>query len=67
MRGRLKWQWNGYDITCLHLFGSDIEADQPTPKRITQHPHFQAICLQREGLDTAIVGLWSVRNESTNR
>ena len=46
----------GCDITCLYYFGSDIEADQPTP-----HPLFETICLQREVLETAIVGLCQVR------
>ena len=51
----------GCDITCLYYFGSDIEADQPTPRCITQHPLFETICLQREVLETAIVGLCQVR------
>ena len=51
----------GCDITCLYYFGSDIEADQPPPRCITQHPLFETICLQREVLETAIVGLCQVR------
>ena len=45
----------GCDITCLYYFGSDIEADRPTPRCITQHPLFETIFLQREVLETAIV------------
>ena len=52
------------DITCLHNFGSDIEADQPTLRCITQHPLLQKISLQREVIETAFVGLCQVRGTS---
>jgi len=51
----------GCDITCFYYFGSDIEVDQSTPFCITQHPLFQTICLQKEVIETAIVGLCQVR------
>ena len=35
-------------------------ADQPTSRCITRHPLFETICLQREGLETAIMGLCHV-------
>ena len=57
----------GCDITCLYYFGSDIEADPQTPRCITQHPLFETICLQREVLETAIVGLCQVRGMRTPR
>ena len=58
----------GCDITSLYYFGSDIvEADQPTPRCITQHPHLETISLQREVLETAIVGLCQVRGKRAPR
>ena len=55
------------DINCFYYFGSDIEADQPAPKCITQHPLFQTIRLQREVQETAIVGLCQVRGTMAPR
>ena len=52
--------WAMCDITCLYYFGSDMEADPPALRCITKHPLFQPICLQREVLKTAFVGLCQV-------
>ena len=52
---------NGWEITYLYYLGPDVQADQPTLRCITQHPSFQTICLEREVLETAIVGLCQVR------
>lgn len=46
--------------TFLYYFGLNKDADQLTPRCITRHPLFETICLQREGLETAVMGLCHV-------
>ena len=65
MRGRLKWQGNGCDIAYSYYFGSDMEANQATPRCTAQYPLFQTISLQREGLEATIVCLCQVRGMRT--
>ena len=48
------------------IFGPDVQEEQPI-RCITQHPSFQTICLQREVLETAIVGLSQVHGIRTLR
>ena len=45
------------------LFGSDVKRDRPLRWKI-QHVSFQAICLEKDGLETARVGLCQVWSES---
>ena len=47
-------------ILYFEIFGLDDQVDPPF-LCITQHPSFQTVCLQREVLETAIVGLSQVR------
>ena len=46
--------------TMFSLFGSDMGTDY-LHGCITQHPSFNTVCLQREVLETAIVGLSQAR------
>ena len=46
--------------TMFSLFGSDMGTDY-LHGCITRHPSFNTVCLHREVLDTAIVGLSQAR------
>ena len=47
------------------LFGSDAKRDRPLRWKI-QHVSSQAICLEKDGLETARAGLCQVRSESSS-
>ena len=50
-----------FGIAAFLLYGLDLEDDLPI-RCISRHPDFETVCLRREVLETAIVGLSQARN-----
>jgi len=49
-----------FAIAAFLLYGLDLEDDPPI-RCISRHPDFETVCLWREVLETAIVGLSQAR------